>query len=105
MEESLYHRDQLRAARYAALADAEAFREICFAIEALGFRLLGRQADLGAYEPKLRELGKKSVVLTEMSQCHPGTFSNFSSLFYLMRNARNDAMHTGAYARHATAAA
>ncbi|WP_186061901.1 hypothetical protein [Burkholderia gladioli] len=57
--ERVHYRDELRAARYAALADSESFTEICFVIEALGLRLFGRQ----------------------------------------------DAMHTGAYARHATEAA
>lgn len=104
-DERLYHRDQLRAARYAALADAEGFHMICFALEGLGFRLLGRKADLGRYEAKLRELSRDSVVLTEMSQCHPGMFSKFAALFELVRAARNDAMHTGVYARHATTAA
>ena len=34
-----------------------------------------------------------------------GYFSSFDSLFDLVKTARNDAMHTGVYARHATAAA
>lgn len=103
--ERLYHRDQLRAARYSALADAEGFHAVCFALEALGFRLLGKKAELGRHEPKLHDLSQKSIVLTEMSQCYSRIFSKFSSLFDLVRNARNDAMHTGVYARHATAAA
>lgn len=37
-EERIYHRDQLREARYAALADAEGFQQICFAVEAMGMR-------------------------------------------------------------------
>ena len=103
--ERLYHRDQLRAARYSALADAEGFHSVCFALEALGLRLLGEKAELGKYEPKLRELSQESVVLTEMSTCYAGIFSKFSPLFDLVRSARNDAMHTGVYARHATVAA
>lgn len=103
--ERLYHRDQLRAARYSALADAEGFHSVCFALEALGLRLLGKKAELGKYEPKLRELSQESVVLTEMSKCYAGIFSKFSPLFDLVRSARNDAMHTGVYARHATVAA
>lgn len=46
-DERLYHRDQLRAGRYAALADAEGFHEICFALEALGLRLYGEKENLG----------------------------------------------------------
>lgn len=103
--ERLYHRDELRAGRYAALADSEGFHEICFALEALGLRLLGKKADLGRYQSKLRELAEESVVLRELSMMHAAWFSKFSSLYALVRSARNDAMHTGVYARHATAAA
>lgn len=103
--ERLYHRDQLRAARYSALADAEGFHSVCFALEALGLRLHRSKAELGRYEQSLEALSEESVVLTEMSQAFPGIFSKFSSLFDLVRSARNDAMHTGVYARHATAAA
>lgn len=104
-DERLYHRDQLRAGRYAALADAEGFLAICFALEALGLRLLGKKADLGKYEPKLRELSQGSVVLSALTEEHPCRFSKFDPLFDLVRKARNDAMHTGVYARHATTAA
>jgi hypothetical protein len=103
--ERLYHRDQLRAARYAALADAEGFHAVCFALEALGLRLLGKKAELGKYGLKLHELSQESVVLTEMSQRYAGIFSKFTPLFDLVKSARNDAMHTGVYARHATIAA
>ena len=40
-----------------------------------------------------------------MSASNPERFSKFESLYDLVRRARNDAMHTGVYARHATAAA
>lgn len=104
-DERLYHRDQLRAARYAALADAEGFHSVCYALEALGLRLLGQKADLAKHCSMLRELSRQSYVLTEMSQTDPGVFGKFEALFDLVRSARNDAMHTGVYARHATAAA
>jgi hypothetical protein len=105
LHECIYHRDQLRAARYAALADAEGFQAVCYALEALGLCLLGKKASLGSYEQKLRELARWSVVLTEMSLSWAGLFGKFDPLFELVRTARNDAMHTGVYARHATAAA
>ncbi|WP_455926762.1 hypothetical protein [Pseudomonas capeferrum] len=103
--ERIYHRDQLRSGRYAALADSEGFLGICFALEALGLRLLGVQADLGKYKDSLRALSRDSVVLTDISRSNPDKFSRFDSLYDLIRRARNDAMHTGVYARHATAAA
>lgn len=48
--ERIFYRNLLRKARYAALANAEEFSEICFALEALGVALLGRQATLSKYE-------------------------------------------------------
>ena len=59
--ERLYHRDKLRSARYTALADAEGFHEVCFAIEALGMRLLGKKADLGQYRGRFRKRKIKHV--------------------------------------------
>lgn len=103
--ERLYHRDQLRAGRYAALADAEGFHAICFALEALGLRLHSRKADLGRYKPELAKLAADSVVLSSLSEAFPERFSGFESLYRHVRKARNDAMHTGVYARHATNAA
>ena len=44
--ERVHYRDRFREARYAALADAEGFGAICFALEALGLRLLGKQGVL-----------------------------------------------------------
>lgn len=104
-QERLYHRDQLRSGRYAALADAEGFHTICFALEALGLRLHGRKAALGGYRAGLAELAQASVVLSLLSVTHANQFTRFAALFELVKTARDDAMHTGVYARHATAAA
>lgn len=104
-DESVFYRDQLRAARYAALADSEGFREVCYALEGLGLRLHGQKADLGSYKDKIKYLAEKSEILIWLTKNFPGTFTEFDALFDLVRIARNDAMHTGAYARHATASA
>ncbi|MCX5595599.1 CBS domain-containing protein [Alcaligenes faecalis] len=103
--ERMFHRDELRASRYAALADAEGFEAICFAVEALGMRLRGRKENLGKYEKALADLAQSSVVLSQLSSTYPGRFSTFSALFCTVKRARNDAMHSGVFARHATAAA
>ncbi len=103
--ESLHYRDQLRAARYAALADAEGFDKICFALEELGLRLLGQQGHLGAYEDRIGFYARLSPVLTEIARASPSRFKTFPALYQIVRTARNDAMHLGAYARHATDAA
>jgi hypothetical protein len=103
--ECLHYRDQMRAARYAALADAEGFGAICFALEALGLRLLGQQGDLGAYEERIGSYARMSPLLNELARESPSRFKNYNALYRTVRTARNDAMHIGAYARHATEAA
>ncbi|UUZ69400.1 hypothetical protein LP416_07855 [Polaromonas sp. P2-4] len=103
--ERLHYRDRLRSARYAALADAEGFSEICFAIEALGLRLLGQKAEMGSYMDKVSDLARDSLVLSDLWRSFPGYFTRFDALYETVRIARNDAMHTGVYARHATSAA
>jgi CBS domain-containing protein len=104
LEERQYYRDELRAARYSALADSEGFLAICYALEALGLRLLDRKESLGAYKNKLNDIAKRSVILTDLPKLFPETFTGFNALFELVKTARNDAMHTGVYARHAAAA-
>ena len=104
-EESVHYRDCFREARYSALADAEGFDAICFALESLGLRLLGKQATLERYKPCIAERAQKSPVLTELAIELPSVFKPFEALYRTVQNARNDAMHIGAYARHATEAA
>jgi hypothetical protein len=103
--ERLHYRDQLRAARYAALADAEGFSEICFAVEAIGLRLRGKRGDMGSYKPHIRGLSADSLVLSDLSRQFPCYFTRFDALYETVRLARNDAMHTGVYARHVTSTA
>ena len=66
--ECRHYRDHLREARYAALADAEGFEQICFALEALGLRLLGQQGDLGNYEDRIGFYARLSPVLTDLAK-------------------------------------
>ncbi len=100
-----YHRDQLRAARYSALADAEGFGAICFAIEALGVCLLEEKRDLGKYYEPIKRLAANSITLSALADQFPTAFTRFEPLYNTIKRARNDAMHSGIYARHATAAA
>lgn len=103
--ERLHYRDRFRAARYAALADAEGFGEICFAIEALGLRIHGKEASMGKYRQEIDRLAKSSIVLYRLPEEFPALFTRFQALYEAVRDARNDAMHTGVYARHTTTAA
>ena len=102
VEESLFYRDRLRSARYAALADAEGFSEICFAVEALGIRLLEKQATLALYKQHIADMAQRVTHKDTLAKDFPGCFTRFDALYSAMSKARNDAMHTGAYARHAT---
>jgi hypothetical protein len=103
--ERLFYRDRLRSARYAALEDAEGFEEICFALEALGLRLLGKQEALGLYRDQIALQANRALVFSELPGVFPLRFKSFGALFSIVQAARNDAMHTGSYARHATQAA
>lgn len=103
--ERLHYRDRLRAARYSALADSEGFSEICFAIEALGLRLNGAEAALGTYLKVIKPLAMDSVIFSSLTKISPILFTQFDALYETVRRARNDVMHTGVYARHATTAA
>jgi CBS-domain-containing membrane protein len=103
--ECVHYRDQFRAARYAALADAEGFGAICFALEALGLRLVGAQATLESYKDRIARYALQSPVLNELATSNPSRFKSFDALYRTVQTARNDAMHIGAYARHATEAA
>jgi len=103
--ERLFYRDRLREARYAALADAEGFGAICFALESLGLRVHGRQEALFLYMGSIERYARQSLVLTELAASEPSQFKPFAALYGIVLTARNDAMHTGAYARHATQAA
>lgn len=105
MEERIHYRDRLREARYAALADSEGFAQICFVVEALGHRLLGEQKPLGCLKNDLIELARSSTSLAGLSSKFPEFFGDFPALLETLHKARNDAMHTGSYARHATAKA
>lgn len=105
LDERIYFRDRLRAARYAALADAEGFGSICFAVEALGVHLSNREEALNKYLALIRPIAERSIILSELPRHFPGLFSTFDVLYRSMQAARNDAMHSGVYARHLTVSA
>ena len=95
-QEWLFFRDRLREARYGALADAEGFQQMCFAFEALGARL---RIDSGTLEKYQRFLGEL------VQQSKPVGYQDFDILYEAVKQARNDVMHTGAYARNAAVSA
>lgn len=100
--ERIYLRDSLREARYGALADAEGFQQMCFAIEALGKRLTPNAQGLSDCQPRLKLLAKQAGLLGDEDEIE-GCGKRFDALFTALREARNDVAHTGAYARHVAA--
>ena len=98
-EQSVYFRNKLRVARDAALHDSEGFQQVLFAVEQLG-----RQ--------KWQENNKLPQSLGQMkgnfSQFVDSSFdgkgdTDFATLYQMMVDGRNDAMHVGAVARSLTA--
>jgi len=77
--------DELREARENALRDSEAFDGIVHVVERLGSFLRG-----------------KITHLEEIPGQRPDLHVPFSLLYKLVREARNDALHQGAFARRLT---
>jgi len=101
-EARIYFRDELRTAVAAAQSDAEGFQEILFTIERLGVTLTGKILDLGKYKDPInrlvRESSPREYVAKQKSQWH----LPFAELYDIVRDARNDALHSGTIARHIT---
>jgi predicted transcriptional regulator len=97
------YRDHLRDARARAFCDAEGFQEVLYAIKHLGTALLGKASTLNAYAEKLRRLAAKSPLAFCLSSKFRHLYTPFDVLYRIVRVARNDALHQGAYARHITA--
>ena len=99
---------ELKAAREKALADAEAFDGIIQVIERYGRLYEPKGHGLDHYRPDLKEIAYKSPLAKEIPL---GTdniptwrtlHQSFESLFDLVKEGRNDAMHSGARARTLT---
>jgi hypothetical protein len=101
-ESMIFFRDQFRAGRAAAFRNAESFQEIVFALERLGASLTCTISDLGKYKNHIQELAIKSPLAAEIPEQWRDLHLPFSILYELVRRARNDALHQGAFARHLT---
>ena len=97
-----YFRDQFRQARARALQDAEGFQDTLFVLERLGIYLTGRILDLGKYKKHIEQEAMKSPLADDIPNQHTIWHSKFSTIYETVRNARNDALHQGAFARHLT---
>lgn len=94
--------DQLRSGREAALKDAEAFGEIVHAVERLGSFVTGKCTNLGCYKDELTRIATSSALAEEVPAIASGILTPFPRLYQLVKDARNDAVHQGAFARHLT---
>jgi hypothetical protein len=102
-EVALAMRDQLREARTKALDDAEGFQGIIWAIERLGQLITrGKGLTLDRYERALCRLAGSSVLAKDVPARFRESHTPFSELYKLVKTARNDALHQGAFARHLT---
>jgi predicted transcriptional regulator len=100
--ERRFFRDELRAARAAALADAEGFSDVIRVIELLGQHLEKKARGLSDYKKRVSGVASQSPLFSTVPSCWPECHTSFSLLYDEMRRARNDAVHQGAYARTLT---
>ena len=101
-EKALYFRDQLREARATAFRDAEAFHEILYTVERIGSLLARKGLGLGRFKPIIERIADRSPLAKEVPPEHRDWHVPFSELFEVVRVARNDALHQGAFARNLT---
>jgi hypothetical protein len=105
-EVRLSFRDQLREARFKAQKDAEAFEEIVFVLERLGTLLSPGSIGLARKLPSIVVIASDSPLFySGVPDASHEMLAPFERLCDQVRQARNDAMHEGFAARHATARA
>src|SRR5579872_6593819 len=97
-----FFKDQLRSARAIALADAEGFHSLIRAIELIGEQLGESRVGMGAYKDVLSKLALVSPLAADIPQIWPELHTAFTALYDEIKQARNDAVHQGAYARTIT---
>ena len=93
---------QLQQARENALKDAEAWDGIIHVVERLGSFLLGRVESLGIYQTKVEDVAEFSPLATDVPAQWRSVHTPFHLLYSSVKDARNDALHIGASARHLT---
>jgi hypothetical protein len=99
---ALNFRDQLREARAVALKDAESFDQLVHVVERIGVYLTGRIGNLGEYSEPITKLACVSPLAIDIPVQLPEWHVRFTAQYDLVKQARNDALHEGAFARHLT---
>ena len=109
-EEALHFRNEFREARAAALKDAEGYQQILFVLERLGAYMFEKRRCEGHKHKKANGLKDyKNCIRTLVNKHHPFRGNPpddyhiaFDSLYNMVREGRNDALHQGAVARNMT---
>ncbi len=83
-----------------AYGNAENFQDLLFSLERLGIALTNNIGSLWRYKDDICELAKESPLAEEIPESHREWHVPFSELYEVVRIARNDALHQGAFARH-----
>jgi hypothetical protein len=99
----LHFRDEFKAGRATALADAEGYTGMLLALERLGKVLTGAAVKLSRMKESVEALAAASPLAARLPEQHPACHTPFHVLFDHVRVSRNAAMHEGAHARHLTA--
>ena len=105
-ESALTFRNAFREARLKVLENAENYQELLFVLERLGTHLAGpaicsvKDVGLAAAKPCIMELVKHGALRRERPAASGTGELCAGELYDLVRNARNDAMHEGAFARN-----
>jgi hypothetical protein len=94
--------DQLREARQNALRDAEAFDSIIQVVERFGSFLSHRISTLGGCKEHIEKVAICSALAEDIPRQWRDLHIPFSLLYDLFTDARNDALHQGAFARRLT---
>lgn len=103
-KQKIYFRDQFREARAAALRDAEGYQQLLFVLERLGYFSTqdAKAVGLNSYKTALELIAEPSLLAQKVPHHWRDWHTPFSDLFRIVKDARNDALHQGAFARHLT---
>jgi hypothetical protein len=101
-EVALFLRDQLKDARSIILRDAESYDSVVHVLERIGRLCTENGEGLDRFKPAIINLANSSPLSMDVPAALPHYHLSFDTLFELVRDARNAAVHEGALARHLT---
>jgi hypothetical protein len=99
---ALFFRDQLKDARSFILRDSESYESVVQVLERLGRMFTTNGDGLDRFKPAIVNVADESPLSIDVPKALPDYHLSFDTLFELVRDARNTAVHEGALARHLT---